>query len=113
MTVEYTAGRKQFGRPVGGFQAVKHRCAEMMVRVEALRSAVYGAAALAAGNFPHTGGLGGQPEDDPRPAHILMTASAAPAHPGEFPPLRRAECNSCGHAQNIAQSVSELKETMH
>lgn len=49
MTVEYTAGRKQFGRPVAGFQAVKHRCAEMMVRVEALRSAVYGAAALAAG----------------------------------------------------------------
>jgi acyl-CoA dehydrogenase len=49
MTVEYTAGRKQFGRPVAGFQAVKHRCAQMMVQVEALRSAVYGAAALAAG----------------------------------------------------------------
>jgi alkylation response protein AidB-like acyl-CoA dehydrogenase len=49
MTVEYTTGRKQFGRPVAGFQAVKHRCAEMMVRIEALRSAVYGAAALAAG----------------------------------------------------------------
>lgn len=49
MTVEYTGGRKQFGRPVAGFQAVKHRCAQMMVQVEALRSAVYGAAALAAG----------------------------------------------------------------
>ncbi|HXG27522.1 MAG TPA: acyl-CoA dehydrogenase family protein [Nevskiales bacterium] len=49
MTVEYTAGRKQFGRPVAGFQAVKHRCAQMMVQVESLRSAVYGAAALAAG----------------------------------------------------------------
>jgi alkylation response protein AidB-like acyl-CoA dehydrogenase len=47
MTVEYTAGRKQFGRAVAGFQAVKHRCAQMMVQVEALRSAVYGAAALA------------------------------------------------------------------
>lgn len=47
MTVAYTATRKQFGRVVGGFQAVKHRCAQMMVQVEALRSAVYGAAALA------------------------------------------------------------------
>ncbi len=48
LTVAYTANRKQFGRAVAGFQAVKHRCAEMMVRIEALRSAVYGAAALAA-----------------------------------------------------------------
>jgi alkylation response protein AidB-like acyl-CoA dehydrogenase len=48
LTVEYTLGRKQFGRPIAGFQAVKHRCAEMMVRIEALRSGVYGAAALAA-----------------------------------------------------------------
>lgn len=49
LTVDYTATRKQFGRVVGGFQAVKHRCAQMMVKIEALRSAVYGAAACAAG----------------------------------------------------------------
>ena len=48
LTVEFTATRKQFGRAVGSFQAVKHRCAQMMVKVEALRSAVYGAAACAA-----------------------------------------------------------------
>ncbi len=48
LSVAYTAGRKQFGRVVAGFQAVKHRCAEMMVKIEALRSAVYGAAAVAA-----------------------------------------------------------------
>ncbi|MDD3763398.1 MAG: acyl-CoA/acyl-ACP dehydrogenase [Nevskiales bacterium] len=48
LTVAYTAERKQFGRPVGGFQAVKHRCAEMMVRIESLRSGVYGASARAA-----------------------------------------------------------------
>jgi len=48
MTVAYTATRKQFGRAIASFQAVKHRCAEMMVRIEALRSAVAGAAALAA-----------------------------------------------------------------
>jgi alkylation response protein AidB-like acyl-CoA dehydrogenase len=52
LTVAYTATRKQFGRVVASFQAVKHRCAEMMVKIEALRSAVYGAAAQAAGDAP-------------------------------------------------------------
>jgi alkylation response protein AidB-like acyl-CoA dehydrogenase len=52
LTVEYVAQRQQFGRAIASFQAVKHRCAEMMVRVEALRSAVYGAAACAAGTPP-------------------------------------------------------------
>ncbi|EIT67811.1 MULTISPECIES: acyl-CoA dehydrogenase family protein [Hydrocarboniphaga] len=46
MTVAYVAERKQFGRAIASFQAVKHRCARMMVDVEALRSMVYGAAAL-------------------------------------------------------------------
>jgi len=49
LTVAYTATRRQFGRAIASFQAVKHRCAEMMVRIEAARSAVYGAAAVAAG----------------------------------------------------------------
>lgn len=48
LSVAYTATRKQFGRSIAGFQAVKHRCAEMMVGIEALRSTVYGAAALLA-----------------------------------------------------------------
>jgi alkylation response protein AidB-like acyl-CoA dehydrogenase len=50
LTLAYTAERVQFGRTIASFQAVKHRCAEMMVRVEAARSAVYGAAALASGS---------------------------------------------------------------
>lgn len=50
LTVDYVAQRKQFGRTIASFQAVKHRCAEMMVKVEALRSLVAGAAALAAGD---------------------------------------------------------------
>ncbi len=52
LTVAYVSERKQFGRPVGSFQAVKHRCAELMVDIESLRSAVYGAAALAASGAP-------------------------------------------------------------
>ena len=46
MTVAYVSERRQFGRTIASFQAVKHRCARMMVDIEALRSMVYGAAAL-------------------------------------------------------------------
>jgi len=47
MTLAHTAARVQFGQSLSSFQAVKHRCADMMVRVEATRSCVYGAAAVA------------------------------------------------------------------
>ncbi|GAA0612419.1 acyl-CoA dehydrogenase family protein [Sporichthya brevicatena] len=40
MAVEYAKIREQFGRPIGSFQAVKHRCVDMLVDVEASRSAV-------------------------------------------------------------------------
>ncbi len=44
LAVEYAKGRVQFGRPIGGFQAVKHLCADMAVRVEVARCAVQAAA---------------------------------------------------------------------
>ncbi|MGZ4210754.1 MAG: acyl-CoA dehydrogenase family protein [Actinomycetota bacterium] len=44
ITVDYAKSRTQFGRPIGSFQAVKHRAADMLVDVESLRSAVYYAA---------------------------------------------------------------------
>jgi alkylation response protein AidB-like acyl-CoA dehydrogenase len=47
-TVEYAKTRVQFGRPIGSFQAVKHDLADMMLRVEAARSAAYYAAAAIA-----------------------------------------------------------------
>ena len=47
LTVAYTSERVQFGRTIASFQAIKHRCAEMMVKIEATRSAIYGAAAVA------------------------------------------------------------------
>ena len=40
----YAKEREQFGRPIGGFQAVKHLLADMVVRTEIARSAVYAAA---------------------------------------------------------------------
>ncbi len=51
MTVDYAKDRVQFGRPIGSFQAVKHRCADMLVDVEGMRSAAYYAAwAVGAGD---------------------------------------------------------------
>ncbi|MFE0627070.1 acyl-CoA dehydrogenase family protein [Streptomyces sp. NPDC058864] len=50
-TVEYVGVREQFGRPVGSFQAVKHRLADLYVQVQAARSAAY-YAAWAVGNPP-------------------------------------------------------------
>ncbi len=47
MAVEYTAERRQFGRPIASFQAVKHKCADMMLRVESMRSAAWYAACIA------------------------------------------------------------------
>jgi len=44
MTVEYSKVRHQFGRPIGSFQALKHRMADLHVRLEAARSAAYAAA---------------------------------------------------------------------
>jgi alkylation response protein AidB-like acyl-CoA dehydrogenase len=41
MSVAYAKDRVQFGRPIGSFQAVKHRCADMLVDVEGMRSATY------------------------------------------------------------------------
>ena len=44
MSVEYAKVRVQFGRPIGSFQAVQHKCANMMMDVEGAKSAVYYAA---------------------------------------------------------------------
>jgi alkylation response protein AidB-like acyl-CoA dehydrogenase len=44
MSVEYARDRKQFGRPIGSYQAVSHRCAQMLLETEGARSASYYAA---------------------------------------------------------------------
>src|SRR5215471_7351573 len=52
MAVEYAKIRHQFGRAIGSFQAIKHRCADLLLEVESLRSAVGFAAAAVADGSP-------------------------------------------------------------
>jgi len=67
MSVAYARERVQFGRPIGSFQAVKHKCADMLVDVEMSRSATYFAAWAAS-------------EDDPE---LPLAASIAKAFCGD------------------------------
>jgi alkylation response protein AidB-like acyl-CoA dehydrogenase len=46
LAVAYAKERQQFGKPIGSFQAVKHMCADMLVRSEVARAAVHAAACL-------------------------------------------------------------------
>jgi hypothetical protein len=50
LTVEYAKVREQFGRPIGSFQAIKHKCAEMATELEASRSAAFYAGWAVDGN---------------------------------------------------------------
>jgi alkylation response protein AidB-like acyl-CoA dehydrogenase len=52
MAVDYAKIRMQFGRPIGSFQAVKHKCAEMLLAVESAKSAAYHAAGSAPDELP-------------------------------------------------------------
>ncbi len=52
MSVGYAKAREQFGRPIGSFQAIKHKCANLLLEVECGRSAVYHASEAVAGRQP-------------------------------------------------------------
>lgn len=52
MAVAHAREREQFGRPIGSFQAIKHRCADMLVDVEGMRSATWWAAWCLASDDP-------------------------------------------------------------
>ncbi|ODU06232.1 MAG: hypothetical protein ABS81_05295 [Pseudonocardia sp. SCN 72-86] len=54
MAVRHACDRIQFGQPIATFQAIKHRCADMAVRVEAARSAALWAVASVADDHPDT-----------------------------------------------------------
>ena len=52
MATDYAKTRLQFGRPIGSYQAIKHKCADMLVTVEFAKSAAYAACFAAANDAP-------------------------------------------------------------
>jgi len=52
LAVEYAKTRKQFGKPIGQFQAVQHLCADIFLLTESSRAAAYGAAWAVGENQP-------------------------------------------------------------
>lgn len=104
LTLAYTMQRVQFGKPIASFQAVKHRCAQMLVALETARSAVY-EAACAADTQPDPSTLllyAAQARDEATHAALLCTREAIQLHGGvgftwEFDPhlyFRRAQVSS-------------------
>ncbi|MEQ8717492.1 MAG: acyl-CoA dehydrogenase family protein [Acidimicrobiales bacterium] len=55
MATDYARERVQFGRRIGSFQAVKHRCADMLLEIETARSAAYSAAGAVDATRPGAG----------------------------------------------------------
>jgi alkylation response protein AidB-like acyl-CoA dehydrogenase len=66
MAVEYAKERQQFGRPIGAYQAVSHRCAQMLYDTEEARSLAYYAAWCA----------GAEPESLPLAAHMAKARAS-------------------------------------
>jgi len=52
MAVQYAKDRVQFGRPIGSFQAIKHKCADMLLQIESAKTAVYYALWVVAADDP-------------------------------------------------------------
>ena len=75
-TVQYTQERKQFGRVIGSFQALKHRMADMYVKAETARSLSYSAAALVAEALVADTGSAGADTDEAAYAAEIEAAAA-------------------------------------
>jgi alkylation response protein AidB-like acyl-CoA dehydrogenase len=82
MAVAYAKDRKQFDRPIGAYQAISHRCAQMLLEVEGARSLAY-AAAWALDHEPESGGrAASMAKAYASDAGFRVTASALQVHGG-------------------------------
>ncbi len=82
MSVEYAKLRVQFGRPIGSFQAVQHKCANMMVDVESAKSAVYYAAWAVSNESPEAPLAAALAKAAASDAYRRVTAEAIQVHGG-------------------------------
>jgi len=80
--VAYAQMRVQFGRPIGSFQAIKHKCADMLLEVELAKSAAYYAAQAAAEDDPQTPALASLAKASAAEAYMRAAANCIQIHGG-------------------------------
>ena len=81
-TLEYLKLRVQFGRTIASFQAIKHRCAELLLKVELAKSAASYAAAAADENDPRLGYHASLAKAGAADAYMFVAAEAIQLHGG-------------------------------
>jgi alkylation response protein AidB-like acyl-CoA dehydrogenase len=82
LTVDYAIDRKQFGRAIGSFQAVKHRCVDVLVELEAARAAVNQACRLADEGDPDAAVMARVAKTMGSRALVLAASAAIQIHGG-------------------------------
>ena len=82
MAVDYSKVRHQFGRPIGSFQAVKHLCADMLMRVESGKAAARHAARAAADRSPDMLVLASLAKAYCSDAYVAVTEANVQVHGG-------------------------------
>jgi alkylation response protein AidB-like acyl-CoA dehydrogenase len=82
MCVEYAKERVQFGRPIGSFQAIQHKCADMLLLIESARSAVYAAACVASKDGEETALLASIAKAYTSDAYRFVTGEGIQIHGG-------------------------------
>lgn len=80
--VEYSRMRMQFGRAIGSFQAIKHKCADLLIEVELARSAAYRAAWAAATGQPDLPALASLAKAAASDAYMNAAAACIQIHGG-------------------------------
>ena len=80
--VEYTKLRMQFGRQIGSFQAVKHKCADMLLEVELAKSAAYQAAVAVADGDPEAPALASLAKAAASDTYLRAAADCIQLHGG-------------------------------
>ena len=102
MAVEYAKVRVQFGRPIGSFQAIKHKCADMLLEVESSKSAAYYGMWCAAemNDELAVGGLAGQG---------VLLGGLLPRRGREHPDPRRHRVHLGAPGAPLLQAGEELR----
>jgi alkylation response protein AidB-like acyl-CoA dehydrogenase len=82
LSVAFARAREQFGRPIGAFQAIQHKCADMLVGVEGMRSAAWDAAWSLATGQPDAHVAAAMAKAHASDTALSVTAEAVQIHGG-------------------------------